>query len=55
MKNKKLEKQKVELIELWQTIPIGINEKVVEEKFQILQRENRINSKINEMINDVQS
>ena len=54
-KIKKLEKQKVELIELWQTVPIGNNEKVVEEKFQILQGENRINSKINEMISDVHS
>ena len=54
-KIKKLEKQKVELIELWQTVPIGNNEKVIEEKFQILQGENRINSKINEMINDTQN
>ena len=54
-KIKKLEKQKTELIELWQTVPIGNNEKVDEEKFQILQGENRINSKINEMINDVHS
>jgi len=54
-KIKKLEIQKAELIELWQTVPIGNNEKVVEEKFQILQGENRINSKINEMINDVHS
>jgi len=54
-KIKKLEKQKAELIELWQTVPIGNNEKVVEEKFQILQGENRINSKINEMISDVHS
>lgn len=54
-KIKKLEKQKVELIELWQTVPIRNNEKVIEEKFQILQGENRINSKINEMINDVNS
>ena len=54
-KIKKLEKQKAVLIELWQTVPIGNNEKVVEEKFQILQGENRINSKINEMINGAQS
>ena len=46
---------KSQLIELWQTVPIGNNEKVIEEKFQILQGENRINSKINEMINDVHS
>jgi len=54
-KIKKLEKQKTELIELWQTVPIGNNEKVEDEKFQILQGENRINSKINEMINDTDS
>ena len=54
-KIKKLEKQKAELIELWQTVPVGNNEKVVEEKFQILQGENRINSKINEMISDIHS
>ena len=54
-KIKKLEKQKTELIELWQTVPIRNNEKIIEEKFQILQGENRINSKINEMINDVHS
>jgi len=54
-KIKKLEKQKAELIELWQTVPIRNNEKVIEEKFQILQGENRINSKINEMISDVHS
>ena len=54
-KIKKLEKQKADLIELWQTVPIGNNEKVEDEKFQILQGENRINSKINEMINDTDS
>lgn len=54
-KIKKLEKHKAELIELWQTVPVGNNEKVVEEKFQILQGENRINSKIIEMINDAHS
>lgn len=54
-KIKKLEKHKAELIELWQTVPVGNNEKVVEEKFQILQGENRINSKIIEMINDTHS
>ena len=54
-KIKKLEKQKTELIELWQTVPIGNDKKVEEEKFQILQGENRINSKINEMMNDVHS
>jgi sugar-specific transcriptional regulator TrmB len=54
-KIKKLEKQKAELIELWQTVPVGNNKKIDEEKFQILQGENRINSKINEMINDSHS
>ena len=54
-KIKKLEKQKAELIELWQTVPIGNDEKVEEEKFQILQGENRTNSKIIEMINDTGS
>jgi len=54
-KIKKLEKQKEELIELWQTVPIGNDEKIEEEKFQMLQGENRINSKINEMISDAQN
>jgi len=54
-KIKKLEKQKAGLVELWQTVPIGNDEKEIDEKFQVLQGENRINSKINDMINDEQN
>ncbi|WP_148680081.1 TrmB family transcriptional regulator [Nitrosopumilus maritimus] len=50
-KIKKLENQKTSLIKLWETIPIRTNEEKVEEKFQMLQGENQINSKINEMMN----
>ena len=49
---KKLENQKSELNELWNNIPEFHNkiEKSGEGKFQILQGENQINSKINDMI-----
>ncbi len=50
-KIRKLEKKKTKLIQLWETIPVGNNEKNIDEKFQILQGENQINSKIIEMIN----
>lgn len=50
-KIRKLENQKTSLIKLWETIPVGSNEEKVEEKFQMLQGDNQINSKINEMIN----
>lgn len=50
-KIRKLENQKISLIKLWETIPVGSKEKNIEEKFQMLQGENQINSKINEMVN----
>ncbi|WP_428324345.1 TrmB family transcriptional regulator [Nitrosopumilus sp.] len=50
-KIRKLENQKTSLIKLWKTVPVGNNEENIEEKFQMLQGENQINSKINEMTN----
>ena len=50
-KIRKLENQKTSLVKLWETVPVGINEEEAEEKFQMLQGENQINSKINEMAN----
>ncbi|WP_428326771.1 TrmB family transcriptional regulator [Nitrosopumilus sp.] len=50
-KIRKLENQKTSLIKLWETIPVGSNEEKIEEKFQMLQGENQINSKISEMVN----
>jgi len=49
---KKLESQKSELNELWDSIPQFHSEvqKTDEDKFQILQGENQIHSKINDMI-----
>ena len=50
-KIRKLENNKTSLIKLWETVPVGSNEERTEEKFQMLQGENQINSKINEMVN----
>ena len=50
-KIKKLESNKTSLIKLWEAVPVGNKEERTEEKFQMLQGENQINSKINEMIN----
>ncbi|HJJ23112.1 MAG TPA: TrmB family transcriptional regulator [Nitrosopumilus sp.] len=49
---KKLENQKSELNQLWDNIPEFHNkiEKIAESRFQILQGENQIHSKINDMI-----
>ena len=47
----KLENNKTSLIKLWEASPVGSNEEGTEEKFQMLQGENQINSKINEMVN----
>ena len=49
----KMEKQKEELVKLWQIIPVGSNENIIDEKFQMLQGENQINSKINDMTNEM--
>lgn len=50
-KIRKLENDKTSLIKLWETVPVGNNGERIEEKFQMLQGENQINSKINEMVN----
>ena len=49
---KKLEKQENELSKIWETIPTYHDEEsdVKEDKFQMLQGENQINGKINDMI-----
>jgi len=50
-KIRKLETQKTSLIKLWETIPVGRGKEKTEEKSQMIQGENQINSKINEMVN----